>query len=283
MEDQEDLMEGYPKLAALMGKYPILSIYRRFSVLNSRNLLYLQAELIALEDKLKEYTLEDIQSADEKILRHARNWQFLGHAPVGNPSCAQWHTMLAIRDKLKEYNECLLQQRQLATFSRPDPGNLEFLENWLRHPKFGKQALSGPDRNVWIDGKDLLVVAPDSINDSFSRLMRKRVLELYHHIFGSQFRAPSDTENEFYFYDEKTVLRLADIIGTIISALLPVVSVVVLYCVKNMRVRLGLVAVFTVLFSLVLSLIAPAKRVEVFAATAAFTSVQVVFLGSITN
>jgi hypothetical protein len=59
-------------------------------------------------------------------------------------------------------------------------------------------------------------------------------------------------------------------IGTIISALLPILSVVVLYCVKNMWVRLGLVAMFTVLFSLVLSLIAPAKRIEVFAATAAF-------------
>jgi len=69
-------------------------------------------------------------------------------------------------------------------------------------------------------------------------------------------------------------------IGTIISALLPILSVVVLYCVKNMWVRLALVAVFTVLFSLVLSLIAPAKRIEVFAATAAFASVQVVFVGS---
>jgi hypothetical protein len=98
-------MEGYPQLASLMGTYPVLSIYRRFSVLNSRNLLYLQAELVELEKNLEEYTLEDIQSEDVQKRRHARNWYYLGRVPEGSASCAQWHTMLAIREKLKEYSK----------------------------------------------------------------------------------------------------------------------------------------------------------------------------------
>jgi hypothetical protein len=97
-------MEGYPQLASLMGTYPILSIYRRFSVLNARNLLYLQAELVDLEQQLKDYTLEDIQSGDRERKLHARNWYFLSRVPDGGASCAQWYTMLAIRGKLKEYS-----------------------------------------------------------------------------------------------------------------------------------------------------------------------------------
>lgn len=45
---------------------------------------------------------------------------------------------------------------------------------------------------------------------------------------------------------------------------------VILYYIKNIWVRLALVAIFIVLFSLVLSLITPARRIEVFAATIAF-------------
>jgi hypothetical protein len=167
-----------------------------------------------------------------------------------------------------------LQQRQLATFSPPDPGNLSFLKDWLKDPRQGNQTLEGPDGDVWsADQKDLLVVAEDSINDSFSKLVRKRVLQYYHDIISVRFKAPSDTERGLYHYQEETVLRLADVIGTVVSALLPILAVVVLYCVKNMWARLGLVALFTVLFSLVLGLVATGKRIEVFAATAAFVCV----------
>jgi hypothetical protein len=74
-----------------------------------------------------------------------------------------------------------------------------------------------------------------------------------------------------YHYQEKTVLRLADLIGTVVSVHLPILAVVVLYCVANMWVRLGLVTFFfTVLFSLVLSLVATEKGIKIFSATAAF-------------
>ena len=97
-------MEGYPHLAELQGTYAPLSIYRRFSILNARNLLYLQAELVNLEKKLEVYTVQDIESGEEGKKRYARNWYFLSRKIDGSPNCAQWHTMLAIREKLKEYS-----------------------------------------------------------------------------------------------------------------------------------------------------------------------------------
>jgi hypothetical protein len=47
------------------------------------------------------------------------------------------------------------------------------------------------------------------------------------------------------------------------------VSIIVLYVVNNTSVRLGLVCAFTLIFSLVLALATEARRIEIFAATAA--------------
>ncbi|KAH8586242.1 hypothetical protein B0O99DRAFT_695692 [Bisporella sp. PMI_857] len=47
-----------------------------------------------------------------------------------------------------------------------------------------------------------------------------------------------------------------------------------------MAARLGIVCAFTLSFSLILALATGARRIEIFAATAAFASVQVVFVGS---
>lgn len=45
---------GYPKLADLMAQYNQAAIFRRFRSLNLFNLMRLQAELVELEDRLKE-------------------------------------------------------------------------------------------------------------------------------------------------------------------------------------------------------------------------------------
>lgn len=82
-------------------------------------------------------------------------------------------------------------------------------------------------------------------------------------------RWPADVEGSIYVYDEKIVIRTADMVGTAVSSLLPVLAVVVLYCIREMLTRLGMVALFTVLFSLALMATTKAKRVEIFAATAA--------------
>jgi hypothetical protein len=58
-------------------------------------------------------------------------------------------------------------------------------------------------------------------------------------------------------------------VGTVVSSLAPMVSIVVLYVVQNTSVRLGLVCAFTLLFSFVLALVTNARRIEIFAATAA--------------
>lgn len=70
-------------------------------------------------------------------------------------------------------------------------------------------------------------------------------------------------------YEESTIVMVTNIIGTVLSSLLPILSIIVLYFVKNTLTRLGIVVIFTTLFSATLTIFTSARRVEVFASTAA--------------
>lgn len=98
-------MEGYAKLAQLQGRYPQLSIFRRFASLNARNLLYLQAELIDLEDRLEKITLLDMASSEARRKDFSRNCFSLSMSNGSDGLNEQWQLALRIRDKLKEYSK----------------------------------------------------------------------------------------------------------------------------------------------------------------------------------
>jgi hypothetical protein len=62
-------LQGYPKLARFIGERPGFAIFRRFSELNARNLLYLQAELLDVEEELYETEIDDQRDQDLRQLQ----------------------------------------------------------------------------------------------------------------------------------------------------------------------------------------------------------------------
>lgn len=73
-------------------------------------------------------------------------------------------------------------------------------------------------------------------------------------------------------------------LSVIIAAILLTCPIVVLYFVTNPNARLGLVIAFILLFALGLSLSTSANRDSIFAATAAYAAVLVVFVsGDLAN
>lgn len=101
-------MEGYAKLASLMGAHPEVAILRRFGALNTQNLLYLQAELVALENDLRQFSHEDSTSQDPNRELYSRDWYSLSMSKSDANNCEgvgnQFRVVLMIRDKLKEYS-----------------------------------------------------------------------------------------------------------------------------------------------------------------------------------
>lgn len=84
-------------------------------------------------------------------------------------------------------------------------------------------------------------------------------------------------------YEEKKIQRFTNVLTAALSASLPTIAILVLYFVEDMIHRIGLIIVFTTVFYVVFAMFTGAKKAEVFAATAAFASVEVVYIGSVAS
>lgn len=80
---------------------------------------------------------------------------------------------------------------------------------------------------------------------------------------------PDDVGSDIYHYKESALESILGILVTVVASLLPICSVVALYIIQSNWVRLGMIAIFSACFSLALALMTNARRIEVFAATAA--------------
>jgi hypothetical protein len=75
--------------------------------------------------------------------------------------------------------------------------------------------------------------------------------------------------SNLFRYTDSHILGVINILGTILASMMPLASIIVLYFVQNLGLRLVIVCTFTLLFSLSLALLTKARRIEVFACTAA--------------
>lgn len=102
-----DIVVGYPKLAAKIEILPEAAIYRRFGALNAQNILYYQAELTYLEQKLREQQRSD--DADQKGhgKSYAINWFWLKYSKADGDG-RQLDLILEIRELLAKYSKCII-------------------------------------------------------------------------------------------------------------------------------------------------------------------------------
>lgn len=86
-------------------------------------------------------------------------------------------------------------------------------------------------------------------------------------------------EEPIYTYSEKRITAGVGFLVTSLAYLLPTLPIFALYYITSMAGRLGIIVGFTFCFSVTVTLVTKARRVECFAATAAFAAVLVVFVG----
>jgi hypothetical protein len=95
-------MEGYAKVALLMGTHREYQIFRRFRDLNLQNLLYLQAEITHLEAELQKIAEENLEHSGRRYFAH--DWWSLSQGENDGDS-DQWEVVLDIRNKLGQYSK----------------------------------------------------------------------------------------------------------------------------------------------------------------------------------
>ncbi|KAF2123919.1 hypothetical protein P153DRAFT_303310 [Dothidotthia symphoricarpi CBS 119687] len=295
-----DVVIGYPKLAARIEIQPEIAIYRRFGALNAQNLLYFQAELSDLEQELKKQQVEDSNSQEGKRSSYAKNWSWLQESELqGDENARQVQLVLRIRETLREYNHALIQQSVILDYPEPGRWDLHYIQDYLQNPRMGTLVLEGEDSTIWgsmhnrtSHKPDLIALHPRAKKDPFSMWAAKTAIS---NLFCLARCLKPSAVHGTIGYDDSTIYRITYWITSILASLIPIASIVVLYCVQSMPAKLGIIAAFNVLVSVCLMGFANAKRVEVFAITAAyvcklssvsktdirrFAAVQVVFVAS---
>jgi hypothetical protein len=171
-------------------------------------------------------------------------------------------------------DEAILQQSGLARLKDATKHDLRSLRDWLTTPNMGNLALIGADRNTWGDDNsidphhDLLSLNTGPIEDPFSSWLNGSFLAWFHHIFWYRMKNPgADPETGIVTYSSESIRRTTSYITTVVASSLPIMAIVFLYCVNSMKARLGLITLFSFVFSACLNFFTDSKRGEIFLAS----------------
>lgn len=299
-----------------MGPFRGLNVYNRFTTLNAYNLLIQQAELLHLESQLEVFAVTDAAAGFE----YDRNALSLIESGEKGRDDEQWRMVLRVREKLREYcvpenfvsgtwvhvradimtDDDLLRQSGVAQLPNPRRYDLCVLREWIGSRKGGDGFLSGHEALPWSLDEEQLVALSQRDHDTvtayimehltpwYTRL-RDKVRALVHRIMwrtlacshpSSQKAAPGHEEFGLVYCPDEPYERTARVMAVLASTLIPSLAIVILYFITSLIVRLVVAMLLSLLFSTAIALLTKARAVEIFASTAAFAAVQVVFIGS---
>ncbi|KAI5865961.1 hypothetical protein GGS23DRAFT_362489 [Durotheca rogersii] len=297
--------QGFEKLAEWTASIPDYEayIFRRFDRLSARNLQFLESELATLE--------EELQDEDQDARKHAgkaadavtlRNWTKFEElaAREGTKESRRMKLGREINEKLKNYYEMLVLQSKIVAMGRPEKYQLSVVRKYFhgsdgipedelgnsqpRQPTGSKDVekgadkgleydhsrlLAGPDESRLKNKKELLALNPPSEKDLITQMIRS------HPGFLPKEISP-DGKREYT--NEKVIGRVAAILSVSLAIGLMLGAIFSLRAVQSDGGRIGLIVAFTVTFAVTVGILTDAKRAEVFASSAAYAAVLVVFV-----
>jgi hypothetical protein len=167
----------------------------------------------------------------------------------------------------------LLLQSQIAQMKTPDNRPLRAFREYLNGTASASKGIesepliSGRAKAFLDDDSDLIALATLPEDDHLSRFLQN------HWMFRKR-----KTLDRTTIHKNSHVVRTVTGLGLILAAVLLIGAIVNLYLVPDPKAKLGLVAMYTLLFAASVALCTNARRSEVFAATAAYAAVLVVFV-----
>src|ERR1700744_3767659 len=102
-------MDGYDRLTPQMAAHSDLAIFRRFSILNYRMLLYMQSELVEKEACLIAAIRDDQMSSDGERIQFAFDFHAMRNTKDENKDAGaerQKKIMAEVRPLLRDYSTC---------------------------------------------------------------------------------------------------------------------------------------------------------------------------------
>ncbi|KAH7318379.1 hypothetical protein B0I35DRAFT_431974 [Stachybotrys elegans] len=271
---------GYPELAHRIAICPDYEtfIFRRFDALSARNLLYLESRLAYLEWQLAQADDQAALSPDNETRRSTRAWEAFAENAKDprRPEHAKMKLVEEINHALKEYQEALLRQSQMASLEAPRYRALEVARG------LSQQSIKDSSGNIRSrsllaglaehrlavrNTHDLAAVRRPADKDPLSRFLQEHWM----------FKTTKITDETEYI-QENHVAWVAAILSIIDATFLLVGAIVCLRFLQNENAQLGVIALFMVLFAVSVGILTNARRAEIFASTAAYAAVLVVFI-----
>ena len=103
---------------------------------------------------------------------------------------------------------------------------------------------------------------------------------IFAHYSAAQKPEPGHEEFGLVHSPNKPYETAARVLAVLASTLIPSVAIVVLYFIQRLIIRIVTSILLSLVFSTTLAILTKARAAEIFASTAAFAAVQVVFIGS---
>lgn len=295
-------MTGYERLSRLIGTYPELAIYRKFSTLCTKLLLYKQAELQHLENELD--IISQMDARDPRKSVYAVSWEALNGASAIGGDDLQRQKLMEIDEKMDKYcqtsnmlsernttnsqiDSALLKAYQVHSLAKPVDCDISFLREWLERPEGANYSIKGVEAEPWKPccAADLVRLSRPDTKDEFAQALSDKFLPWYHHYLGRRQKKPARSDDndldEIWEYRPEVFVAIGNIICMVLSSIIPTASIFALHFVQGMIARLAVIAAMSFVFSFVMMVIVRGRRVEVFAATTAFAAVQVVFVDKV--
>jgi len=183
-----------------------------------------------------------------------------------------------MRRSLTFTDETLIQQSKILSFPGPEEGVLRSLQNWLHTREGGALSFIGPDAGTWgsiLNRKghppDLVSLSPhrqERESPVFNWMVKKFISGLLRF---NCIRFPrSQNRFDFVGFTDKAIYRTTYWVISLLTSLLPILSILILYWIRSMPARLGIVVGFNALISILLNTFTTAKRAEIITITAAY-------------
>ncbi|KAK8100581.1 hypothetical protein PG999_010955 [Apiospora kogelbergensis] len=282
--------KGYPFLAHFWSQTQT-GMARKFKRLAALNILYLQAELSHLERELERQRRRDLETGRREREDCDWNWLLLSE-PALHRGSRQWEVALEIREKLGEYYSALSQYSRVTALATPTEkqrkemfkivGSSSLNERLGAFQSLDLAGIEGPAAYDGENAHDLVLLdGEEEENDFLSTWLVEPLFRAVHCLCKRHKKtlrkdlesAPPTASggNDFgvHLYSAYHYDFVNRIVGALVGSATPLASMVILYSVQDPSVKIGLVCIFTLLFCLALSTLSKARRIEVFAATAA--------------
>ena len=184
-------------------------------------------------------------------------------------------------------DEALLLHSKLLALSSPAQRTLKAYKRWFK-PEEGDTKLRGHSSRILDQEDDLVALRVPAAQDRFTSLVQSCVPWLFVVSFTSAKHRHNGTDTDsvqtdalddrIVYISEQGVARFVAIFSTFLAAILLIGAMVTLNYIDTQSWKIITITSFTVMFAGSVSLFTSSGRTEVFAATAAYAAVLVVFM-----